>query len=157
MLLSITKAAPDDAAVIHAIQMRAFAEEGRLSGTRDIPPLTESVASIDALIRSQTVLVARKGGTIVGSARGVLDRSACVIRGVLVDPSCQGQGIGAALLAAVEQLHPTVDRFELTTNTLVPGNVRFYEKRGYVVHELTPYGEKIVLAQMRKPNPARDG
>lgn len=135
--------------------MRAFAEEGRISGTTDIPPLTESVASIESHIQSQTVLVAKKYGAIVGSARGILDWSTCTIRGVIVDPSCQGQGIGAALLAAVERAHPTVERFELTTNTLVPGNVQFYERRGYVVYELTQYTDMIVLAQMRKDNPAR--
>ena len=74
---------------------------------------------------------------------------------MLVDPSCQGRGIGGALLAAVEQLHPEVERFELTTNTLVPGNVQFYERRGYVVHERVHYAGQIVLAQMRKPNPAK--
>ena len=98
-MLSIGPAAPDDAVVLHEIQMRAFAEEGRLSGTVEIPPLTESVDSIELLIRTQTVLTARDGGT---------------------------------------------------TNTLVPGNVQFYERHGYTVHELTSHDETIVLAQMRK-------
>lgn len=149
-MFTITRASPQDAAVIHAIQMRAFAEEGRLSEKTDIPPLTETVAAIESLIRTQTVLVARMGPDIVASARGLRDGSTCIIRGVLVDPSCQGKGLGGALLSAVEQLHPEVERFELTTNTLVPGNVQFYERRGYVVYELTPYTGKIILAQMRK-------
>ncbi len=152
----IAPAAPEDAAVVHAIQMRAFAEEGRLSGTRDIPPLTETVDAIESLIRTQTVVVARAGGRIVGSARGLRDRSVCMVRGVLVDPAWQGRGIGAALVAAIENLHPDVERFTLTTNTLVPGNVAFYERRGYRVDELTKYGEKIVLAQMSKPGRSRD-
>lgn len=146
----ITPAKPDDAPVIHAIQMRAFAEEGRLSETMAIPPLTETVDAIESLIRTQTVLVARDNGAIVGSARGILDGSICTIRGVLVDPPRQGNGIGAALLSAIESLHPNVERFQLTTNTLVPGNVRFYERHGYTVDELTRYTGKIVLAQMSK-------
>lgn len=149
-MLPISPALPEDAPVIHAIQMRAFAEEGRISENVDIPPLTESIAAIESLIRTQTVLVARNGSAIVGSARGILEGSTCTIRGVLVDPSWQGKGIGAALLAAVEQLHPDVECFELTTNTLVPGNVQFYERRGYAIYELTHYTGKIVLAQMRK-------
>ena len=157
MALSISRASARDAPVIHAIQMRAFAEEGRICNDTALPPLTEPLASIEAHIRSQTVLVARREGAIVGSARGILERSTCTIRAVLVEPACQGQGIGAALLAAVEQLHPGVEHFELTTNTLVPGNVRFYEKRGYRVHELTQYTPRIVLAQMRKPTPGRTG
>ena len=146
----IQPAVPADAAIIHAIQMRAFAEEGRLSETLQIPPLTEEVAAIDLHIRTQTVLTVRDDERIIGSARGLVDGSVCTIRGVSVEPSYQGRGIGASLLGAIEQVHPDVERFELTTNTLVPGNVAFYERRGYEVFELTKYGDKIVLAQMRK-------
>ena len=154
-MISITSAVPEDPAVIHEIQMRAFEEEGRLSDHRQIPPLIEAVESIKLHIRTQTVLTAKDGQRIVGSARGIVEETVCTIRGVFVDPSCQGQGIGAALLHAVELRHPDVERFELNTNTLVYGNVAFYENCGYKVIELTKYTEKIVLAQMSKPNPAR--
>jgi len=150
---TIVTAVAADAAIIHAIQMRAFAEEGRLSDNLQIPPLTEDVAAIELHIRTQTVLTARDGERIIGSARGISDGSVCTIRGVSVEPSCQGRGIGASLLRAVEQAHPDVERFELTTNTLVPGNVAFYERRGYRVTELTRYTDKITLAQMSKANP----
>ena len=155
-MLPITSATSEDAAVIRKIQLRAFAEEGRLSENLEIPPLMEAVESIELLIRTQTVLTAKDGNRIVGSARGIVEGSTCAIRGVLVEPSYQEQGIGAALLRAVELQHPDVERFELTTNTLVPGNVAFYERRGYKVDELTKYTEKIVLAQMSNPNRARD-
>ena len=155
-MLSIAPAISEDAIVIHEIQMRAFAEEGRLSETVEIPPLMESVESIELLIRSQTVLTAKDGERIVGSARGVVEGSVCTIRGVIVEPSHHGRGIGGSLLQAVEQRHPDVERFELTTNTLVPGNVQFYERRGYKIDELTKFGEKIVLAQMSKLTRAGD-
>lgn len=149
-MYTIIPAVPANAEAIHEIQMRAFAEEGRLSDNVQIPPLTEDVAAIDLHIRTQTVLVARDGDRIIGSARGIVDGSTCTIRGVSVEPHYQGQGIGALLLRSVEQAHPTVQRFVLTTNTLVPGNVAFYERRGYKVTELTRYTDKIVLAQMHK-------
>ncbi len=149
-MISIAPATPDDAAVIHGIQMRAFAEEGCLSENAQIPPLIEEVGSIEMHIQNQTVIIARDGERIVGAARGIVDGAVCTLRGVIVEPACQGRGIGALLLRAVEQLHPYVKRFELTTNTLVPGNVTFYERHGYSVHELTKYSEKIVLAQMSK-------
>jgi GNAT superfamily N-acetyltransferase len=149
-MYSILPAIPADAKAIHAIQMRAFAEEGRLSETSQIPPLMEEVAAIELHIHSQTVLTARDGERIIGSARGIVDGPVCTVRGVSVEPTHQGRGIGAALLEAVERAHPRVERFELTTNSLVPGNVAFYERRGYQVIELARYTDKIVLAQMRK-------
>jgi GNAT superfamily N-acetyltransferase len=156
-MISIAPAALEDAAEIHRIQMQAFAEEGRLSECLQIPPLMETVDSIDLLIRTQTVLVAKDGERVVGSARGIRTGPVCTIRGVFVDPSYQGQGIGASLLRAVEQFHPDVERFELTTNTLVPGNVGFYERRGYRVDKLTTFTGKIVLAQMSKVEGMRRG
>jgi len=154
---SIHLAAPADAAAIHEIQMRAFAEEGRLSGTSQIPPLMEELAAIELHIRTQTVFIARDGERIVGSGRGIVEGAVCTIRGVSVEPSYRGQGVGASLLKAIEQAHPTAKRFDLTTNTLVPGNVAFYERRGYKVVELTSYTDKIVLAQMSKVPSTRGG
>ena len=147
---TIRPADPADAAVILEIKMRAFAEEGRLSETREIPPLMEAVAAIEHDIRNHTVLIAHDAGCIIGSARGIATAAVCTIRAVCVEPSHHGRGIGAALLRAIEEAHADVERFELTTNTLVPGNVAFYERRGYQVTELTKYTDKIVLAQMRK-------
>ena len=152
-MYSISTAHPADAALIHEIKMRAFAEEGRLSESTDIPPLTETVSAIESEIRTQTVLVARDAERIVGSARGIVTDTLlniCTIRAVFVDPGFQGLGIGAALLHSIESAHPNVARFVLTTSTLVPGNVAFYERHGYRVTELTKYNEKIALAQMCK-------
>ena len=147
---SIVSATPQDVVLIHELQMRAFAEEGRLSKSMAIPPLLETPNAIEMLIRTQTVLLAQADGKIVGSARGIRAGSVCTIRAVMVEPSWQGQGVGGRLLQAVEQVHDDVNCFELTTNTLVPGNVAFYQRHGYHVYEQTPYGDKIVLAQMRK-------
>lgn len=146
-----------DAAIIHTIQMRAFAEEGRLSGNTQIPPLAETVDAIEQHIRTQTVVTARDGERIVGSARGIVEGAVCTIRGVSVEPSFQGRGIGASLLRAVELAHPEVQRFELTTSTLVPGNVAFYERHGYHVTALTPYTDTIMLAQLSKVGGAHGG
>jgi predicted N-acetyltransferase YhbS len=152
-MVTIRPATPAHAPLIHALQGRAFAEEARLSGTRQIPPLMEPVDAIESHIRTQTVLVACDAERVVGAARGIVDGAVCTLRGVIVEPACHGRGIGSMLLWAIEAAHPRVARFELITNTLVPGNVRFYEQRGYRVDERVPHGETIVLARMSKAGP----
>jgi GNAT superfamily N-acetyltransferase len=149
------RAAPADAAVRHGIPQRAFAAEARLSGQPDIPPRLEDIEAIRADIRTQTVLKAVEGEHIIGAARGLRSGNECRIRAVCVEPSRRGRGIGASLLRAVEERHPDVERFVLTTNTLVPGNVSFYERRGCHVVELTPFTDRIGLAPMCKPVRAR--
>jgi predicted N-acetyltransferase YhbS len=153
-MISIHLARAEDAATIHAIQMRAFEQEAQLSGTTQIPPLTEALSAVEADIRTHTVLIAKDGEQIVGSARGVVSGSACMIHRVSVEPSHQRRGIGGKLVDAVEQAHPTVERFELTTNTLVPGNVAFYERRGYTVTQRRNFTAKIVLVDMQKQQAA---
>jgi len=148
--MTIEKAQCADAATILAIQKRAFAEEGRICNDWDIPPLTEALESVADHIQHQTALVARDGADIVGSVRGIALGTVCMIKGLSIEPARQGEGIGSALLAAIEAAHPRVARFELTTNAVMKSNVRFYERHGYRVDEFTQHTDTITLAQMSK-------
>ena len=132
------------------IQRRAFAEEGRRCHSQEIPPLTESLASIVEHIETQTALKASVDGRVVASIRGIVVNGVCTIRALVVEPTHQGRRIGSSLLKALEEALPHVTRFDLTTNTVMESNVPFYERHGYEVAELTRYSEKITLAQMTK-------
>ena len=132
------------------IQRRAFAEEGRRCDGQEIPPLTESLASIVEHIETQTALTASVDGRVVASIRGIVVNGVCTIRALVVEPTHQGRRIGSSLLKALEEALPHVTRFNLTTNTVMESNVPFYERHGYQVVELTRYSEKITLAQMTK-------
>lgn len=147
---AISRARAADAPVLLDLQLRAFAEEGRRSGSNEIPPLTESLSEIVEHIASQTALIATEDGRIVGAIRGIVSGSACMIRALIVEPAHQGRGIGSSLLNALEESLPDVTRFDLITNTLMEGNVPFYERHGYRVAELSRYSEKVTLAHMRK-------
>jgi tRNA (guanine37-N1)-methyltransferase len=152
-LLAIARAEPADAPAMHALQMRAFAEEGRRLQRVDIPPLTETLESVTDHILHQTALAAREDGAIVGCIRGIVDDGVCTIRALVVEPGCQGRGIGSRLLRALESALPEVVRFDLTTNPVMEGNVPFYERHGYRVTEITQYSPTITLAQMSKRVP----
>ncbi len=149
-MLTVRRAKVTDAAAMHELQQLAFAEEGRRSGTRDILPLVEDVASIVHHIEHQLALVAVQDEMLVGCVRGVAEAHAHTIRALIVHPSCQGQGVGSTLLKALEAALPAPTRIDLITNTVMEGNVPFYERHGYRVTGNTTPVPGITLAHMSK-------
>lgn len=149
-MLTIHRASETDAEAMHRLQMRAFAEEGRRCGTLEIPPLQERPESILEHIRNQIALVAREEGTVVGCVRGLLEGRVCTVRALVVEPARHGQGIGSALLNALEGELGDVQRIDLTTNTIMEGNVAFYERHGYRVYDRTEPLPGIKLAHLTK-------
>jgi ribosomal protein S18 acetylase RimI-like enzyme len=149
-MLTIRRAGVEDAAAMLELQQIAFAEEGRRSGTRDIPPLQEEVNSIVQHVEDHVALVAVENEMLLGSVRGVKADHGYVIRALIVHPRRQGEGIGSMLLRALEAALAKPTRVDLTTNTLMEANVPFYEKHGYKVERRTEPIPGIVLAHMSK-------
>jgi len=147
---TILRATPDDAGLILAIQKRAHEEEARLCRDWEIPPLTEPLGDVIEHIQNQTVLIALRGTQIIGTVRGLVSENVCTIRGLNIEPESQGRGVGSELLLAIERAHPQVTHFELTTNSVMVSNVRFYQRHGYRVAELRQYSDHITLAHMSK-------
>ena len=147
---TIVSAHLDDAVAILAMQKIAFEPEALACRTWEIPPLQETVEGIREHIRTATVLKAMDGDRMLGSIRGIVAGSTCLIRVLVVSPDAQGRGIGARLLKAIEDAHRQVERFELTTNLIMVGNVRFYLRHGYDVVEQVQHAPTIRLAFMRK-------
>jgi GNAT superfamily N-acetyltransferase len=148
--LKIVPATLADASAMLAMQWLAFEPEARASQSREIPPLQETVDDIRQHIRTATVLKAVDGDRLLGSVRGVVAGGTCLIRVLVVATDAQGRGLGATLLKAIEDAHPQVERFELTTNMVMVGNVRFYLRHGYEVVEQVQFAPTIRLAHMRK-------
>ena len=148
--LTIVPADLADAPAILAMQKLAFEPEARACQVWEIPPLQETVEGIREHIRMATVLKATDGGRLLGSIRGIVTGDTCLIRVLVVAPEAQGRGLGARLLKAIEHAHPRVDRFELTTNMIMAGNLRFYLSQGYEVVEQVQHAPTIRLAFMRK-------
>ena len=147
---TIVPARLDDAPAILALQKIAFEPEARACQAWEIPPLQETVEGIREHIRMATVLKAMDGDRMLGAIRGIVTAATCLIRVLVVAPDAQGRGVGARLLKAIEDAHPQVERFELTTNMIMVRNVRFYLSHGYEVVEQVQHAPTIRLAFMRK-------
>ena len=147
---AIVPALLEDAPALLAMQRIAFEPEAQACQDRDIPPLQESVDTVREHIRTATVLKAVDGERLLGAIRGIVTGDTCLIRVLVVSPQAQGRGLGARLLRAIEDAHPQAARFELTTNMIMPRNVRFYLSHGYELVEQIQHSPRIRLAFMRK-------
>ena len=147
---TIVPATPEDAPALLAMQKIAFEPEARACQAWDIPPLQETVEGLREHIRMATVLKAVEGERLLGAIRGIVTGATCLIRVLVVAEQARGRGLGARLLRAIEDAHPQVGRFELTTNMIMVGNVRFYLRQGYEVVEQVQHAPTIRLAFMRK-------
>jgi len=143
---------PEDAPAILALQKRAFEPEARLYGDWKIPPLCEVLEELIEQMRLGKVLKAVEGAEIVGSVRGRLDGEVCLIGRLVVEPARQGQGIGSALLGAVEEAFPEVEAFELFTGSGSADNLRLYRRKGYEPVGTRVLSPRVSLVVLRKAN-----
>ena len=150
-MLNIALATPADAAPILALQRRAYAAEARLYDDWTIPPLTQSVASLLAEIESTTVLKACVGDALVGSVRARLAEQTCLVGRLFVEPLRQRQGIGGALLGAIEAQFAAAAVFELFTGSRSESNIRLYRRLGYAIAATDRLTDQVDIVVMRKP------
>ncbi len=126
----ILQATYDDLPEILALQYLAYQSEAVLLRNFSIPPLTQSLESVQEEFSRGTILKAMEGEMILGSVRAYEQDGTVFIGKLIVHPSHQGKGIGSALLLAVEEVCPCA-RYELFTSSKSERNLRLYERLGY--------------------------
>jgi len=151
-MTTILPATATDAQSLLELQQRAYQSEAHLYSDWTLPPLMQSLASMREDIATMTVLKAVEQETIFGSVRGVLRDGIVHIGRLIVAPEHQGQGIGSALLAAIEACFPEALGFELFTGSRSAANLRLYHRHGYQETRRQSVAPHLTLVFLRKPS-----
>lgn len=138
-----------DAGEVLTIQRAAFVSEALIYESVDMPAFTQTLAQIEAELRTAEGWVARVGGRLVGAIRTREADGLLLIGRIAIAPDMQGNGIGQALLEAAEN-HSRAHSAELFTGSLSEANIRLYENCGYVETERVDQGDGIQEIYMRK-------
>ena len=143
---------PDEVAIVSALIVRTLRETNAKDySIEEIEKLVAGFTPASYAQRAQGrhTLVAECDGTIIGTAALGQER----INTVFVSPVRQGQGIGAALMAAVEALARRSGRQTATVNASRSA-VGFYHRLGYSAEGDAEPGS--TTTRMGKPLPAAD-
>ena len=146
----IRAARADDAAGLSRCMTAAYAAyQARLGGER-LPPLETDYA---AEIRDYPVWVVERDGRIVGGLIMTLTGDEASIANIAVDPACQGQGIGGALIRfaearARERGH---GRLDLATHALLRESQALYRHLGW--RETARDATRVFMRKWLEPTP----
>ncbi len=136
-------AQPADAGEILTLQKACWVQEQQANPGVEIPPLYETLDDVVAWMQEWTVLVLRRGGRLIGAARGRPHGDLWDVGRLMVAPDLQGQGLGRFMLTAIEEAAPPdVTTYELFTGAQSVDNIRMYKKAGYRIFAWKP-GDEI--------------
>lgn len=143
---------PGDAGEVLTLQRAAFVQEALIYGTPDMPPLTQTLDEVEHELQENLGCVALAGTRIVGAVRARIDGDLLLIGRIAIAPDLQGEGIGSALLDAVEQRGRTAGAAtaELFTGSRSEANLRLYEREGYVESQRVPGDDGTEQVFLRK-------
>ena len=146
----IARALEKDLPEILDLQYLAYQSEAALFGSKDIPPLKETLEELTEEFRKGIVLkLLSDDGKIIGSVRSYVKDGTAYIGKLMVHPDYQGKGYGRRLLKEIERCYYN-RRFELFTSTRSVGNIRMYEKAGYAKFAEKAVTDELVFVYMEK-------
>lgn len=139
-----------DAGEVLTLQRAAYATEAQLYGDPFLPPLIQSLDELRNELAGSGGLVGLVDGRIVASVRWVVDGDVVRIGRLIVAPDQQGQGWGTRLLSLAES-ESGARTAELFTGHLSEGNIRLYEREGYVESRREKINDDLEFVYLTKP------
>lgn len=146
----IEKAEIKDLEEILILQKFAYQSEAELCNDYSIPPLTQTLESVEEEYRRMIILKAVEEGKIIGSVRAFEENGVCYIGKLIVHPARQNRGIGKMLMQHIEDCFPACKKFSLFTGKRSLKNLSFYGKLGYRSVKEEQVNEKLTLVYLDK-------
>ncbi|HEX4189654.1 MAG TPA: tRNA (guanosine(37)-N1)-methyltransferase TrmD [Marmoricola sp.] len=130
---------PGDSGELFTLQRACWVSEQQSNPGLTIPAFGETLADVDRWTSTDTVIVVRSAGRLVGAVRARLatgeNGTTWDIGRLMVAPDLQGRGLGRELLERIEALAPPeATTLELFTGAGSVRNQRMYRKAGYRLH-----------------------
>lgn len=139
----------EDAGEVLTVQRAAFVSEAQIYGSVDMPPLTQTLAEVEAELAECVGWTARRSGRLVGALRAQVSEDTLLIGRIAIAPDMQGEGIGRMLLETAEH-SADAGWAELFTGSLSEANIRLYLSCGYAESERVPQGDGTEQIFLRK-------
>jgi ribosomal protein S18 acetylase RimI-like enzyme len=107
-------------------------------------PMTDDYAEV---VRAHQVIVAERGGEVVGLVVLGVGDEGFFVDNVAVDPAQHGTGVGKALLeqAEIAARAAGFDSIYLYTHERMVENLALYQRIGYVEYDRRPHGDAHIV------------
>lgn len=149
-MCEIIKAEHSDLQEILQLQYLAYQSEADLFGSRDIPPLKQTLDEIvEEFDRGLILKMVDDKNTIIGSVRAQERDGTVYIGKLMVHPDHRNKGCGTRLLTEIEKCFPD-KRYELFTSTRSLDNIRRYQKLGYSIFARKAVNDELEFVYMEK-------
>ena len=149
MSIGIYKAGLEDLQEILQLQYLSYQSEAALFGSRDIPPLKQTLDEVIAEYNNGIVLKMTDDDVIVGSIRAKERNGTVYIGKLMVHPDYRRNGYGRSLLMEIEKYFPD-KRYELFTSTRSTDNIRLYRNLGYKMFDRKAVTDELQFVYMEK-------
>ena len=149
MSIGIYKAGLEDLQEILQLQYLSYQSEAALFGSRDIPPLKQTLDEVIAEYKNGIVLKMTDDDVIVGSIRAKERNGTVYIGKLMVHPDYRRNGYGTKLLTEIEKYFPD-KRYELFTSTRSTDNIRLYRNLGYKMFDRKAVTYELQFVYMEK-------
>lgn len=149
-MFKICQSNVDDLQEILQLQYLSYQSEAALFGSKDIPPLKQTLDElVDEYNNGVILKMVNDENTIIGSVRAKEAEGTVYIGKLMVHPNYRHNGYGTRLIKEIEEYFPN-KRYELFTSTRSKDNIRLYQSLGYKIFDIKVINDELQFVYMEK-------